>query len=137
MSADPISRTEAPPRAPLVEHPSWELALTDQHDVAAVRRAARELLVASVPEELLDDVVVVVSELVSNTYSHSQDPRLLRLSRSPGGVRVEVAGMVPSPALTEGSRAALVLDRLCAGWCVLAEPNGPSRAWALVPDDVR
>ncbi|WNV83940.1 ATP-binding protein [Umezawaea sp. Da 62-37] len=132
MSADPIPRTGAP-----AGHPSWELVLTDQQDVAAVRRAVQELLATAVPDELLDDVVVVVSELVSNTYSHSQDPRLLRVSRFPGGVRVELEGADPSPALVDESRTVLVLDRLCTGWGVLAEPNGPSRAWAQVPDDVR
>jgi hypothetical protein len=128
----PLTTAGVPARA------SWRLDVPDRWDGAAVRRVVRTRLAAVAPDPLVDDVLVVVGELVSNTYSHAPDSRVLRVSWVRPGLRVALGGVDPSPVLcaVEGSRTALVLDRLCAGWGVVAQPGGPSEAWALVADEV-
>jgi hypothetical protein len=110
--------------------------LPDESDVATARHAVRRWLTDVVPDQLVDDAVIVVSELVSNTYSHAVQSRVLRVSSSVAGVRVELGGVDPSPVLHQDheSRTVLVLDRLCAGWGLRAEPGKGSEAWAVLPN---
>ncbi|NYI05041.1 ATP-binding protein [Allostreptomyces psammosilenae] len=69
------------------------------HAPALARRHTRAVLTAwGVTEEVTDDVVLIVSELVTNAVSHASVPRgrreafpvLLRLRRSDGHLAVEV-----------------------------------------------
>lgn len=136
MGLDAGERVGPPRGDPVVPPPSWEVLLADGCDVATARHAVRRCLSDVVPEQLVDDAVIVVSELVSNTYSHDSEARALRLSLSSAGVRIEIGGVDPSPVLrgNDASRTVQVLDRLCVDWGVLAEPNRASVAWAVVPN---
>ncbi|HEX6346221.1 hypothetical protein [Umezawaea sp.] len=119
----------------------WELRIADHDTAGAVRRSLREHCRSSAFDGLLvDDVLLVASELVANTYAHSDRPRVLRLSSSLGDVLVEVGRAEPAPALRSSplcpSRASTLLDRLCSGWGVLPDPDGGESAWALLPGQV-
>jgi len=138
MNARPVHEEGPALNGRSVARPSWELCMTDQCHVSTVRRAVRGVLNTAVSERLADDVVLVVSELISNTYPHDQDARLLRISLQSTGVRLEVRGADASPTLNQetASTTTLVLDRLCACWGVLASPNGTSETWAVLAINV-
>lgn len=115
----------------------WELRIGDQDTARSVRTAVREFCRPSVFGGLLDDVLLVVSELVANTYPHTERPRVLRLSFVRCGVLVEVGLADSAPALLCSplpcpSRACALLDGLCSGWGVLPDPDGGESAWALL-----
>jgi hypothetical protein len=115
----------------------WELPIADQDTARSVRHAVREFCRSSVFGCLLDDVLLVVSELVANTYAHTERPRVLRLSFVRSGVLVEVVHVDSAPALLCSplpcpSRACALLDGLCSGWGVLPDPDGGQSAWALL-----
>ncbi|KOV64623.1 ATP-binding protein [Streptomyces sp. MMG1121] len=65
--------------------------------VSAVRRSAAEVLADwSVSPGIVEDALLVVSELVTNAIMHARPPAVLRLSRVPGdGVRIEVTDAGP------------------------------------------
>ncbi|MCS7482013.1 hypothetical protein ACFFQW_02735 [Umezawaea endophytica] len=126
-----------PEGRPVGSRSPWELRIADQDTARAVRRAVREFCRPSVFGGLLDDLLLVVSELVANTYAHTEGPRVLRLSFVRGGVLVEVGQADSAPALLCSplpcpSRACALLDGLSSGWGVLPDPDGGASAWALV-----
>ncbi len=120
-------------------HSPWELQITDEDTAVVVRRTVREHCRSSVHGGLVDDVLLVVSELITNTYPHTEQPRLLRLSSFRRGLLVEVGHVDPAPVLLASpsrpcpSRTCTLLDELCSGWGVLPEPDGGESAWALLP----
>ena len=134
MNAKPAQQEGQALNVTAAARPSWELCMTDQCPVSTVRRTVRGVLTTAVSERLADDVVLVVSELISNTYPHDQDARLLRISLQPTGVRLEIRGADASPTLNQAtaSTTMLVLNQLCTGWGVLVSPNGTSETWAVL-----
>jgi len=108
--------------------------------VAQARRAVED---DDVPEDLLDDVRLVLSELVTNSLRHS-DLRQggwigVRTLRRPGGVRVEVCdpgpGFPPPPPLPRssspfGGRGLLIVDRLASRWGAHRTADGRWEVWA-------
>ncbi|NUS13693.1 MAG: ATP-binding protein [Streptomyces sp.] len=106
------------------------------------RRSAEGLLERwRVPEETADDVVLVVSELVSNALNHALPAVCLHLSRLPCGIlRVEVADGGPCGAPPErdpgaGGRGLALVEALSqshgrqlgsAGTLAWAEFPGPA-----------
>ncbi|MCX5196121.1 ATP-binding protein [Streptomyces sp. NBC_00249] len=64
-----------------------------------------------------EDVVLLVSELVTNACLHADGPRELLLRHTPGRLRVEVTDDNPQPpAPGPAGRGLALLDRLAAGW---------------------
>jgi hypothetical protein len=132
---------QEPVSATIAVEPPWELALTDQETAVTIRRQVRDHWRSLLERKLFDDVLLVVSELVTNTYSHTERPRVLRVAHFPEGVLVEVGRAEPSPTLLESasaphpgtSRASTLLDRMCSGWGVLPEADGNQAVWALLP----
>jgi hypothetical protein len=132
---------QEPVSTDIAVEPPWELALTDQETAVTIRRQVRDHWRPLLLGKLFDDVLLVVSELITNTYSHTELPRLLRVSHFPEGVLVEVGRMEASPTLLESasaphpgtSRATTLLDRMCSGWGVLPEADGSQAVWALLP----
>ncbi|MFF1411478.1 ATP-binding protein [Streptomyces sp. NPDC058289] len=71
------------------------------------RRIAREVLSAhSVGERLVDDVLLVVSELVSNAVRHAGGVTAFRVRCLPDSVAVEVSDGSPAAPRTPGTPAA-------------------------------
>jgi anti-sigma regulatory factor (Ser/Thr protein kinase) len=101
-----------------------------------IARAFVERHSGDLPAELIDDAMVLVSELVSNAVLHGQpDIRLQVRVRSPGiGVAVSDKGgdlppehpARPSPNATSG-RGLAIVDTLASEWGVLASTPPPGK----------
>ncbi|MEO3977898.1 ATP-binding protein [Streptomyces sp. CAU 1734] len=73
--------------------------------------------------ERADDVLLLVSELVTNACLHAGGPTELVLRRTPGRLRIEVADASPEPPRRRprevsqpGGHGLIVLDRLAESW---------------------
>jgi anti-sigma regulatory factor (Ser/Thr protein kinase) len=117
------------------------LSLSPDTVPQARRVAATALeLAATIPRSVRGDVLLVVSELVSNAVRHGAGPIDLAVEVTPSHVRIEVSdsgtsGELPvqRPAPTSQSgRGLLIVDSIAAGWGVSPEPGGKT-VWAEVP----
>ena len=103
--------------------------------------AARQALVGLpvVPDDRLDAVQLLVTELVTNSVVHADLPAGesidLSITRSPAGIRVEVAnagpGFVPPPPpddpFAEHGRGLALVDMISDRWGI--DSNGRTRVW--------
>jgi len=107
----------------------------DPAQLARVREWARDLL-QGLPQQQLEDVVLVLDELMSNALQHARGPYRVRLSRTGGGVRLEVddASWQPArqrPADMTGGRGLRVVAAYAAEWGQRGRPVGKT-VWATV-----
>ncbi|MFE9239821.1 ATP-binding protein [Streptomyces sp. NPDC007007] len=86
-----------------------------------------------------EDVLLVVSELVTNACLHAEGPEEIRIGRTPEGLRVEVvdrgagqpAPRTPHRAGRPGGHGMFIVQRLCLDWGVLRAPDAPGKTvWA-------
>ncbi|MEE1929351.1 ATP-binding protein [Streptomyces sp. TRM 70351] len=86
-----------------------------------------------------EDVLLVVSELVTNACLHAGGPQELRLAYGPRSLRVEVldagagepAPRSPHRAGRPGGHGMFIVERLCLDWGVAHAPEGSGKAvWA-------
>ncbi|MEU5715537.1 ATP-binding protein [Streptomyces sp. NPDC020403] len=86
-----------------------------------------------------EDVLLVVSELVTNACLHADGPEELRLACSPKALRVEVvdrgtgqpAPRTPHRAGRPGGHGMFIVQRLCLDWGVSRTPDMPGKTvWA-------
>ncbi|MDF9813579.1 ATP-binding protein [Streptomyces sp. SPB162] len=98
-------------------------------------------LPASTPEAraAAEDVLLVVSELVTNACLHADGPDELRLIHSPKVLRLEVADSgdgeptprVPHRAGRPGGHGMFIVQRLCSDWGVARHSERPGKTvWA-------
>jgi anti-sigma regulatory factor (Ser/Thr protein kinase) len=106
--------------------------------LVVVRNWTAEAL-ADLSEAVLGDVLLVVTELVSNAYDHGWRPLQLRLLRRPFLARIEVDDTSPQPpVLTYSSvrqprgRGLVLVDHLSTAWGV-AHHAGGKTVWAEIP----
>lgn len=80
--------------------PGFAVAFTpDECLVAHIRKITTEYLrLSRVPEPAAENVVLAVSELVTNAIQHGHGAVALKVVRSAGTLRVEVTDGNPSPA---------------------------------------
>ncbi|HEX7303836.1 ATP-binding protein [Lentzea sp.] len=106
-------------------------------NVAEIRSLSRPVL-AGIRGDDVEDVLLVVSELVSNAFDHGLGPRRLRLDVGlhPCVVRCEVDDTGPGlPVLGRSrigefrGRGIVLVDRLAAAWGV-AHGDGGKTVWA-------
>lgn len=115
-------------------HPSRELVLDLGERVpplVAVRRWAAVAL-ADLSDEVLGDVLLVVTELVTNAYDHGVFAREVRLFRIPGAgtVRIEVDDVSPAQPVIGHSR----IDRRRGRGLVIVDRS--AKAWGAIPNVV-
>ncbi|PCG85551.1 ATP-binding protein [Streptomyces sp. WZ.A104] len=86
-----------------------------------------------------EDVLLVVSELVTNACLHAEGPEELRIGRTPKVLRVEVvdrgagqpAPRTPHRAGRPGGHGMFIVQRLCLDWGVVRTPEKPGKTvWA-------
>lgn len=114
-----------------------ETVLTLEHDaVPTARRFATDAL-AGQPGDVLEDTQLVVTELVTNAVLHGAPPLVLRVARTPAGVRVEVedAGrempLVPVPSLESMTgRGLSLVAALASSWGIEPGSGGGKVVWA-------
>lgn len=107
--------------------------------VAPARRwAAGHLQAAGVRGHLLDVLVLLVSEVVTNAVAHASPPVHLRLEIEGGVARVEVSDrarevpVVRRPEPTQGGgRGVGLVDMLSTRWGVIESPDegAPKTVW--------
>ncbi|RAS65870.1 anti-sigma regulatory factor (Ser/Thr protein kinase) [Lentzea atacamensis] len=107
--------------------------------MVTVRRWAADAL-ADLSDEVLGDVLLVVTELVTNAYDHglfAREVRLLRISE-PCSVRIEVDDSSPEQPVLGRSRidrhrgrGLVIVDRLSKEWGVIPNVVGKT-VWAEV-----
>jgi signal transduction histidine kinase len=88
-----------------------------------------------------EDILLVVSELVTNACLHAGGAEELRLLRIVGGLRMEVAdggGGRPEPRIPHrgsrpGGHGMYIVQRLCADWGTILDAEGPGKTvWAEI-----
>ncbi|WP_410573843.1 ATP-binding protein [Amycolatopsis sp. cmx-4-61] len=129
--------TEAPPW-------SWDLRGSSAPALVQVRRWASRTL-TEVDDVHLGDVLMVVTELVTNAYDHGQGPLEVRMDyrRTPCLVHIEVDDSCPDHPVvaapghtTPGGRGMLIVEKLAVGWGVRDRPGtGGKTVWADVACD--
>ncbi|MFI5889856.1 ATP-binding protein [Actinoplanes sp. NPDC051513] len=115
------------------------LPFSDAGEGAKIRRSAAELLTGQSPD-LVEDVLLVITELVDNVVQHTEDGGELRLSRDNGTVLVEVHDRSRSfPRLQRqdlrrpGGRGLLLVAALTETWGSRPTETG-KLVWARLGD---
>ena len=112
----------------------------DIADLGGVRRWAQTTLTGLHQDDLVD-VLLVVTELVSNVYDHARFPARLRLRKTdmPCVVKVSVEdASATAPVLRQSSpdsprgRGMVIVNQLAKQWGVVQHAVGKS-VWALIP----
>jgi sigma-B regulation protein RsbU (phosphoserine phosphatase) len=96
----------------------------DGRSAGLARRRVRAACIAADLESVLDDALLLVTELVTNAIVHAGTDLALRLDTSDGGLRVEVVDSTPGHLLRpqplddarEGGRGLFLLDALASSW---------------------
>jgi len=114
----------------------------DERSVGEARRYARETLAGWDVGDVVDDAVLLVSELVTNALTHAGTAATLELQLADGGVRVVVEDLHPGRGLqlatgapsgdAEFGRGLLITGMLSSFWGVEYRP-GSKRVWAFLP----
>ena len=116
----------------------WVLA-ADARSVAQARALIAERLIG-LPDESLEVVVLLTSELVTNAVLHGSGPVGLHVTWGDGTVRVEVHDQSPERPVVRGEmvvrnalngRGLLLVDGLSSGWGVLVGRPGKT-VWFTV-----
>ena len=92
-----------------------------------------------------EDVLLVVSELVTNACLHADGPQELRIGSGPELLRLEVvdpgsgapAPRTPHRAGRPGGHGMFIVQRLCRDWGVVRNPGGAGKTvWAELASPV-
>lgn len=123
---------------------SFCLSLSFDADAGRVARAFVQEHSDSLPQDLIEDAKLLVSELVSNAVRHGRPDVTLRVSLHPPliGVSVEDAGAgVPSTRIrppdleTAGGRGLMIVDRMSSSWGVIPTDPPPGKTvWFRLDD---
>ena len=106
-------------------------------------RAARQFVaetLAELPTSFVEDVVLIVSELATNSVTHANSAFTLRLVPDAASLRIEItdeAGDLPrkrTPNLDEPfGRGLQIVDSLAENWGVGLSSEGGKTIWVVVP----
>ncbi|MFI1092716.1 ATP-binding protein [Streptomyces sp. NPDC020917] len=135
----PVTKTTSP-----TGHPGYSETLKcTSESTEAARRLVRTALATWDLEALVDDAVLIVSELVTNAVRHTPS-LLIRVSitrSAPGLVRIDVVDRSQRPPLrrrtdeySENGRGLTLVDRLTAHWGSDPLPFG-KRVWAVLAEE--
>lgn len=109
----------------------WVLA--DEAESVGRARALISRALTGLPDEEVEIVVLLASELVTNAICHASGPVAVHLHRDEDGVRVEIEDRSPEKPVLRAlddealdGRGLLLVDRLATGWGV--QPRGPGKA---------
>ncbi|NGY60709.1 ATP-binding protein [Lentzea sp. NEAU-D13] len=132
---DALKAAERPPRrrfrrVPLPDSPTAPLMAR-----AVVREACETWGLPGV----VDDAVLVVSELVENAVRHAHSESVLKVELRPGGLSLSVRDGDPAPPMLEfpnrdvpGHRGVQLVDRLSLAWGCAPSSDGGKIVWAVL-----
>jgi anti-sigma regulatory factor (Ser/Thr protein kinase) len=109
----------------------------DTAEVSVVRRAVTRLL-AGLDDDVVADVLLCASELVTNAILHGAPPVRVRVDRRPDRIRVTVEDQGPLAPVVDpepgahGGMGLIVVDGVTAGWGSATLAHGKA-VWADVP----
>ena len=121
---------------------SWQQAFSATP--ADVRRARRFVagLLDDVAPEVVDNVVLMVSELATNCVRHARTPFRITVERSDGRLRVEVADSGERPATMRGpgpeeptGRGIQIVSSLSERWGATRAVTGGNVVWFTLATD--
>lgn len=105
--------------------------------VAVARRFVKERVQEWELEPLLDDALLVISELVTNAVTHAESSCRVRLSLSPASLRIDVldAGTgtpepLPFSQTEEHGRGLYMVDAVTTAWGLEDVPGEGKLVWA-------
>ena len=119
------------------------LRLSFEHraDCALLRSRARETLHPWHGPEVVDDALLVITELVENVVQHTGDGGELTMRNNDGAVRIEVADSSPQLPRAHrpdprriGGRGLLVIAAISSAWGAQSDGHGKV-VWADIPTD--
>ena len=113
----------------------------DVSTVPLAREFVRRWLHECGADHVFDEASLIVTELATNAVLHAASPYEVRLSRSDGVVRIEVADAdagrpepQPFSAVAEDGRGIVIVSALSASWGIDAQPRGKVTWAELRPD---
>jgi anti-sigma regulatory factor (Ser/Thr protein kinase) len=97
--------------------------------IALARDFTRDALTGWGYQGAHDDVVLAVSELVTNALRHGRGLPILRLTSTAGVIRIEVTDSSPTPPRirqpgADGGRGLRMVERLSAAWGAVRAGEG-------------
>ncbi|HVV35173.1 MAG TPA: ATP-binding SpoIIE family protein phosphatase [Acidimicrobiales bacterium] len=111
----------------------------DPGSIRAARQFVRETL-GDLPEDFVDDVLLLVSELATNSVRHAHSGFDLTIELDPRSLRIEITdegGDLPrkrSPLMDEPyGRGLHIVDSLAESWGVGLAADGGKTIWVVVP----
>jgi anti-sigma regulatory factor (Ser/Thr protein kinase) len=120
---------------PSHDHASWAF-LPVPRAVPALRRFVTEVLTGWGEESLVDDAVLVTSELATNAIGHADSPFHASVTRRDGVVRIVIEDAGPGTAAPRAvtpedssGRGILIVEMLSERWGIDARPDGKA-IWA-------
>lgn len=109
----------------------------DAESVAAARKFVREHLALPGLEHVLEDALVVVSELVTNAVVHARTPLKVSVGQLRGAAFLAVRDGSPRvlfaqrlPISATHGRGLHVVEACSTDWGVISEPDGGKSVWA-------
>ena len=103
----------------------------DVSTVPLAREFVRRWLHECGADHVFDEASLIVTELATNAVLHADSPYEVRLSRTDGVVRIEVAdgdAGTPEPqpfsAVAESGRGIVIVSAISASWGIEAQPQG-------------
>jgi anti-sigma regulatory factor (Ser/Thr protein kinase) len=120
--------------------PGWQHALWDRPALTELRSEVRHALASRLSRPKLDDVLLVLTELVTNSYCHTSAPSRAEVTVTDAGVRVEVSDMNTkdlrlrplAPTRHDGRGLALV-NAISDDWGVESTRDGHGKTvWAVL-----
>jgi anti-sigma regulatory factor (Ser/Thr protein kinase) len=124
--------------------PGWEHALTDYPQLSDLRREIRFALAPRLHGTELSDVLLVLTELVTNSYCHTDDPIWAEIAITDAGVLVGVSDgntadlrLQPPSAVRSHGRGLALVSAIADDWGVESTQDGHGKTvWALLPKAV-
>ncbi|GGU33680.1 ATP-binding protein [Lentzea flava] len=90
-------------------------------------------------DRLVNDAVLVVSELVENAVRYARSESMLRVELRPSGLSIAVRDDDPTPPVLEspgpevvGHRGLQLVNRLCVAWGCAPSSDGGKIVWAVL-----
>jgi CheY-like chemotaxis protein/anti-sigma regulatory factor (Ser/Thr protein kinase) len=103
----------------------------DVSTVPLAREFVRQWLHDLAADHVFDEASLIVTELATNAVLHADSPYEVRLSRTDGVIRIEVADAdagTPEPqpfsAVAESGRGIVIVSAISASWGIEAQPHG-------------